>query len=194
MSLHGDKASAVAREIPLSDDARALLTSEQTPDQFLAAIDNRHLHADAIHFLSRWLSSRDAVWWACLCVWHTRRPGPTSKVEEEALQSALRWVVEPNERHRRAAEFAGSLAGLGTPAGCVAMAVFWSGGSISLPNLPVVEAPKDAASTTIAQAVLFSATGLPGENEHRRRFVQLGRDVAAGRNRWDQQAHPLAQS
>jgi hypothetical protein len=55
-----------------------------------------------------------------------------------AVQAAERWVADPSEANRRAAQAASEAAGLGTPAGCAAMAAFWSGGSLAPPEAPVV--------------------------------------------------------
>lgn len=179
------RASAITRELDLSPPARALLRDEATPEQFLAALNSQDLLDDGLLFLAHWLPRREAIWWACQCIWHLQRPVAGTKAEEEALKVAVRWVVEPNEPHRRAAEKAGEAAGTATAAGCIARGVFWSGGSISLPGLPVVEAPPRATPTIVAKALMLATAASPEAVPHRRRFLQIGHQVAVGANRWD---------
>ncbi len=179
------RASAIARDIDLGDEAKALLRGEQTPDQFLSELETHQLRADGILFLSHWLPKREAVWWACECIWHLHRPVAATKGEEEALRAAVQWVVEPNEKHRHAAQTAAETAGPGTAAVCIANAVFWSGGSISAPNQPVVEAPPQATANLLAKALILATAGSPAQAQHLQRFLQLGYQIARGSNRWD---------
>lgn len=186
------RASVVARDIPLSVEARSLLQQDQSPDRYLAALESRHLHADGLLFMSHWLPIREAVWWACQCVWHLHRPVAPSKAEEAALQAAVRWVVDPSEQNRRATQAAGETAGLETAAGDVAMAAFWSGGSISPPKLPVVEPPAGAAANTLAKGLLLATAGSSTAEQHQHRFLQLGYQIASGANRWERPVRATA--
>lgn len=180
------RATALARDLELSDEGRALLRNDQSPDQFLSLLGSHHHYNDGLQFLSRWLPIREAVWWACECLWHLDRPTPSRKVDEEALRAAVQWVVEPTEPHRRAAEQAADAASMSAPAGCIAQAVFWSGGSISLCDLPAVEPPPHAAARMIALALILATAGSPAQEQHRHRFLHLGYQVATGRNHWEQ--------
>jgi hypothetical protein len=186
------RATTLAHDLQLSEAGHFLLRNDPSADKFLAALNSHHLYADGLLLLSRWLPIREAVWWACQCVWHLDRPVLPRKVEEEALRSAVKWVVEPTEPHRRAAEPAGEAASMSTPAGCIAHAVFWSGGSISLPGLPAVEPPPHAAADMIARTLIVATAGLPAQDQHRRRFLQLGHQIASGGNRWEEHVKAAA--
>jgi hypothetical protein len=96
----------------------------------------------------------------------------------------LRWVLDPTEEHRRAAERAGADAA-DLPAGYLAQAVFFSGGSLIAPNLPVVEPPPFLANRVIAGAILMAAGQSPiDRDEQLRLFVHWGADVADGKLHW----------
>jgi hypothetical protein len=188
------RATALARDLDLSDEGRALLRNDHSPDQFLSALDAHHCYADGLLLLSRWLPIREAVWWACECLWHLNRPMVPRKADEEALRAAVRWVVEPAEKHRRAAEQAAEAAGMDTPAGCIAQAAFWSGGSISAPDLPPVEMPPHAAAEVLVKALILATAGLAAKEQHQHRFLQLGYQVVTGANRWEQHVHAPVQA
>src|SRR5689334_7381268 len=127
-------AADLAKPLPLSDAARALLTPAQTPRQFFAVLASQPMLAeDAIRFLAAALPKREAVLWGLACVRHALpKPSPEAT---KALALAERWAKEPSEANRRACEPAAAAAGHGTAPGCLADAAFWSGGSLSAPHL-----------------------------------------------------------
>jgi hypothetical protein len=169
-----------------SDEARALLTDDASPAAFLDALIQAERYADGIHFLARWLTKREAVWWGCLCAWEDCRPEPPENVDA-ALRAAVGWVLEPNEDNRQACRRRAREAGMKTPAACVALAAFYSGGSISLPGLPEVPAPDGSCAKLVAGALTLAAgRGKPPEIKNRRQtFLRLGLEIIEGKNRWD---------
>jgi hypothetical protein len=182
-------AAEVCQQLPLGDEAKALLRDGLTPAQYLAALMGAQLHLDAIRFLARALPKREAVWWACVC---TRgalgdSPPPASAA---ALRAAERWVADPSEDNRRAAMAAAEPIGLGDPAGCAAVASFWSGGSLAPPALPVVPPGEHLTAHAAAGAVMLAAvrTEPAKAAEKHRRFLALGIEVANGTNRWKESA------
>src|SRR6266436_6656134 len=113
-----------------------------------------HLGAQA---LARWLPKREAVWWGCLCAWDAARPNPPPK-EDAALRAVLRWIHEPTEANRRPLQTVSDAAGgTGSPAGCLALAAFFSAGSLTLPGLPVVPPPVEATAAAVAGAIMLTA-------------------------------------
>lgn len=169
----------------LTDRGRRLLQPGQTQRSFLAQLLRYELYSDALQFLAHGMPRRHAIWWGCLCA---RDMGgkPLPPNEEAALQAAVRWVVQPVEDLRVAAELPGNVATLRTPAGCLAKGVFWSGGSVLPPNLP--EAPPKPTQT--AQAVSgaiwqASCQAKPGmQRAALQRFVALGMGVYRGDIPW----------
>src|SRR5260370_6673168 len=128
-----ERGADLAAVCTLSDEARDLLGEGLTPWDYYEVLRERRLYEDALRFLAHALPKRVAVWWGCLCVWAVNREEPQEKFEA-ALQAAVRWVLAPNEDHRRAAEEPGREASFGDPAGCLAMAALWSGGRRAAPR------------------------------------------------------------
>src|SRR5262249_33109419 len=124
-------AQEVAGQFELGEPARKLLRDYLTPRQFLDLLVADKLYLDGTRFLGHALPKREAVWWACVCV--GQEADPAAKVAP-ALQAAVKWVVEPSDANRRAAQAPGEADNFATPAGFVAMAVFWSGGSLIGPQ------------------------------------------------------------
>jgi len=181
-----DRAAEVCRHFKQGDEARRLLRDDPTADGYLTLLLDHQLYADAIQFVAHRLPHREAVWWGCLCVWKMSRPDAPEEVAA-ALKAAVGWVIDPSENHRRAAETAGQAAGSDTPAGCVAFAAFYSGGSMLPANLPEVKPPPFLTAKTLAAGLRVAAAQGPvdqGAACHRL-FLQLAGDVAKGKNRWD---------
>jgi hypothetical protein len=182
-------AAEVCKTFPLGDDAKTLLRDGMTPPQFLAALTNKQLAVDAVRFLAHALPKREAVWWACLC---TRAALGTAAepAMAAAVQAAEKWVGDPSEDNRRAAGAAAEAAGMSNPAGCAAMAAFWSGGSLAPPKLPVVPPGEHLTGHGVAGAVLLAAVLTEPQKaaEKHRRFLALGAEVADGANRWKEPA------
>ena len=175
----------VCKKAKLSDEALALRQDDQTAEAFLGVLLEKEHYKDAVGFIANWLTKREAVWWGCLCAWHTCRPEPDPKVAA-ALQASVRWVQKPDEKNRRAAQLAGNEAGADTPAGAVALAAFFSEGSLSEPNLPNVPSPDHLTATTIAGAVRLASTQSDDSAAEALRQFLLAFEVAQGLNCWDQ--------
>jgi hypothetical protein len=180
-----DKADQVCKHFQLSPEGRKLLRPGQAPPAFLGLLFANDLFRDAIYFLAYLMPKREAVWWGSLCVWQQSRPEPPAEVGD-ALEAAVRWVREPNEANRRAAQEAGERAGAATPAGALALGVFWSGGSLSRADLPAVPPPAELTQSAVASAVLTAAAqGDSAQMSQRyRQFLHLGIEVANQKNRW----------
>jgi hypothetical protein len=178
-------AAEVCKRFPLGEDAKKLLRDGQTPRQFLDALLERQEYPDAARFLAHALPKREAVWWACLCARAAHGAGAPAKAAA-ALQAAEKWVADPSEDNRRAAMAAAEAAELGTPAGCAAVAAFWSGGSLAPPNVPAVPPGEHLTAHGVAGAVLLAAVLTQPEKaaERYRQFFTLGVEVASGANRW----------
>lgn len=178
-----DNVVEICRRFPLSAQAAPLLDGKSSPEGFVAALLGKQLFEDALGVLAHALPPRDAVWWACQCAWHVGRPALPAP-QEQALRAAVRWVREPVEVNRRAAETASAVAGANTPAGCIALAIYVSGGSLAPEGAASVPPPPFLAGTTLRAAVLLAAS-FGNIEENQRQFIALGLDVAHGKNRWD---------
>jgi hypothetical protein len=140
---------------------------------------------DAARFLAHALPKREAVWWACLCARQAAGANLPAK-PAAALQAAERWAADPSEDNRRKAQAAAEAAEMGTPAGCAAMAAFWSGGSLGPPNVPAVPPGEFLTAHGVAGAVMLAAVLTQPEKapEKFRKFFALGVEVGNGTNKW----------
>ncbi|HYT94445.1 MAG TPA: hypothetical protein VEL76_37365 [Gemmataceae bacterium] len=175
----------ICKLFPLGDEAKKLLRDGLTPPQYLDVLIEKQQYVDAVRFLAHALPKREAVWWACLSVragLGTTLPAP----QATALQAAERWVADPSETNRRAAETTAEAAGVGTPGGCTAMAAFWSGGSLAPPKAPVVPPGETLTAHGVVGAVLLAAVATEPQkapDKHRKCLAQ-GIEVGNGTNRW----------
>lgn len=171
-------AEIIARDCTLSDAARALLVDDQSAEAYVALLSANRLYADGLRFMAHRLPKRAALWWGCLCVWEIDRPEP-SPATSATLQAVVDWIREPSEKHRRAADTAAEVAGLDSPAGALAQAVFLSGGSMSLPGLPAVAPDPLLTAKMVAHAVLLASwSTLPDQwDQCQRRFLSMAGEV-----------------
>ncbi len=182
MNRPGGATEAAAR---VGEPARALLAPGQTPAAFLHALVAAGHLTDAVRVVATVLPRREAAWWAVRCV-RTVPAALTAPKAIAALDAAEKWIINPTDEARRAAFTAAEAAGFGTPAGCVGTAVFLSEGSLAPPNLPVVAPATHLAPAAAANAAILASVIAEPERaaEKLARFVALGREVAAGTNRW----------
>ncbi len=171
-------ASDVCKGVELPDGVADLLAKRPTVAQLMTQLAERGEFAAALRVAAHALPAREAVWWACQCA-KTVGPSP-------ALQAAERWVVAPSDETRRAALPAAEAAGVGTPAGCAALAAFLSGGSLGPPDVAEVLPPAGAAAQAAGGAASLAAVIKEPEKaaERFKKFLALANDVAAGTNRW----------
>lgn len=147
--------AAIAARFQLTKPAAALLTPELSPGDFAATLLEHSQFNDAIQFIAHALSPRDGVWWACQCARQSVN-AETTREEEAAIATAERWVTELTDQTRRDALLAANAAGGGTPAGCAALAVFHTGGSLAPPDAPPVVPKEFASAPLVAGSVILA--------------------------------------
>ncbi len=168
--------SDLCERAKLGEDARALLNAEHTPRQFLELLIAKELHLDAIRLLAYTLPKREAVGWGCLCVRHSLGTDDAAKISETQV-AVERWVSSPDEANRRGAQAAADKEGSeSSPSALLAMAAFFSGGSIAPANLQPVAPPDHVTPQFVAGAVMVAAVKSHPEKaaEKYRVFLQKG--------------------
>jgi len=162
---------------------RALLDDQMTPREFLQALTTAGRITGALQFLAQVLPKREAVRWACLCVGRTGDAG-RSPAEARALAAARSWVDEPSQAGCYEAWEAAQAAGLETPAGLAAAAAFFSGKTMSPPDLPPTRPPDSLTGETVHSALLMAATAMePSEAEAALgEFLKQGTALAEGKD------------
>jgi hypothetical protein len=178
-------AAEVCARFQLGAEAQPLLRPGQTPAQFLDTLVEKQQYLDAIKLLAHGLPKREAVWWACGCV--KVAPGANAAPSAaSAVKSAERWVVDPSEENRQAAMPAAEAAPFGTPAGCAALAAFFSAGSLGPPNVPAIPPAETLTGDAVAGAVMMAVVIKEPEKaaEKYRAFLTRGIEIANGKNLW----------
>jgi len=179
-------AAEVCKHFPLGDDAKKLLRDALTPKQFLDLLLEKKQFPDAARLLAHALPKREAVWWACLSARQAYAAAPPAPPVSAAILAAENWTSDPSEDNRRAAEKAYQAAGLNNPAGCAALAAFFSGGSMGPPTAPAVPPGEYLTAGAAAGAVMLAAVLTEPQKapEKYRKLFALGVDVANGANKW----------
>jgi len=142
------------------DAALALVRPELTLDALYAAWMQAAEVPSAIRLIAAVLPPRESVWWAWISARHaTQMPGgtaPTAAVHA-ALAAVEQWIVRPDDGTRRDAWDAANAAGLDSPVGMAAAAVFLTGTTIGPASLAPVPPPPGAAVPLIGGAIQLAA-------------------------------------
>ena len=127
------------------------------PEAYLEELAAAELWSEAVKFLTQALPKRESIAWAYQCV--RRVAGPElSPPTQAALQAIEEWLADSTDARRRAAHLAAKTVGFDTPAGCVALGVFFSGGSLGPPSLDHAISPSnDLTGKALAGALLIAA-------------------------------------
>jgi hypothetical protein len=170
-----------ARDCELSQEAQALLAPQVKAASFLAQLAREGLWMDSLRLAPHALGRAEALWWGALCLWQFYRPAPPPEADE-CLTIVVRWLQNRNETNRRAAYAAGQRAKTTTPAGNLALAVFFENGSMSLPDQPNVPVKPHYLPCTISSAVTLAIKLSPPDERVARQsdYVRLALEVMAG--------------
>lgn len=177
-------AAATAAEIcawaDLSPEALDRLTSDGTPQDFLAALVRDGLRSDALRFLAHALPAREGVWWACVVA----GAAPLTAIQAQCLARAEDWVYAPGEPERRSCGTAAEVAAFKGPHAYAALSAFWSGGSLAPKGMAEVAPRPYLAAVGITASLLLSlAVGDPAQGHERfRDILARGLDIAGGGN------------
>ncbi len=155
---------------PVPDDAGV------APDAYCRLLAERGDLESAVHFIGAALPRYEAVVWATQVLRTRWAKGRTDPI----LAAILQWIDDPSETRRR------DLHTLAqdeddSPAGLLGLAVFYSGGSISQPDLPAILPPPHACGLLASSAILKAAYSQPDADAVVREAIRLGEAVATQR-------------
>jgi len=177
----------------LDDETRDALGAVADVSALVRALLGLGRPAEALRVTACALPPREGIWWAWVAARHgtqaaeARRAQAAPAAHVAALTATERWVLQPTDAHRRAAWDAAQAAGLDTTAGCVAGAVFFTGGRVTPPDGPNVPAPPGVHVTLAATGVLLAAiaTDKSRLGELAGAFAEQGAAVAQRLGGWD---------
>ncbi|HEX5438701.1 MAG TPA: hypothetical protein VFW98_16235 [Gemmatimonadaceae bacterium] len=184
-SVPARTAAELSEMAELGDEAKALLAPEVMPRAFIALLQEHELYPDAVRVLAHALPRREAIWWAWVCARRTAGDAPPLAVQG-ALDATERWITQPTDEYRRAAMEAAEQAGFASPAGCAALAVFLSGGSLAPANVDPVPPGEHVAAKAITGAIVAAAVSSEPEQAPQKfkAFIAQGLDVAERVKLW----------
>jgi hypothetical protein len=172
-------------QIKLKPDARVLLRDDHTPQQFYQRLVSQGCLADARRILAHALPKQRAIWWGCLVAADVSRHRPVREIDI-VLPLVWRFLGDPTDENRRATAVTGKLVPANSLAGALAMAAFFSKGSVSLPQLPVVH-PRPFVTGRLVGVVVYLASvarDAAHYKEYLRHYLSIGEEIASGRLLW----------
>lgn len=133
----------------------------------------------AVAFIGHALPRHEGVAWAAQVLDERAREEKLKPRDRQALDVAMRWVGEPNDDHRRAAYEAAGTASENSAESLLALAVYFSGGSIAPPDLQPVLPPPEISGRLGSAAVIVAAHRSADSKAAMARALDLGEQVAA---------------
>ena len=162
----------------LSEEGKTLAASDPGPTRFVQLLESRGLFKDAIQFLTHGLPIEVAIRWGCAAI-RELMGEEDQGASAEALEAAEHWLQTPGDEARWKARSAAEKAGMSSPADLIAMAAFFSGGSITPADTPVTAPPPYVANRMAANGIQLAVLSrLPEKaTERYQRALQIGRQV-----------------
>jgi hypothetical protein len=173
------------------DDTKALVSDASDGAALVASLTTNNKTAEALRVIAAALPPREGVWWAWVSVRHAAQaaaPGGTIPPNVAGVLAEIeRWISTPDEANRLAVWAAGERAGLDTPAGCAAAAVFFTSGSVAPPDVsPPVPPPAGIDRMLVGNAVSLAAATNPVHFEALAgAYIAQGLEVVKQLGGWD---------
>ena len=171
------EAHQIASLMGLDEDA--LPAPGVTPEQHYATLREVGEPWVAIDFLGHALPRLEALSWSAKVLEQEAEAQQLKRADRQALDHALRWLGDPSDQNRRASFDAANAAGERSPERMLALGVFFSGGSISEPDLPPVLPKEGIAGRLAAGAITAAAFRNTDHLALFDRALALGEKVAA---------------
>lgn len=154
--LAAKTAAEICKDCKPEAAAKELLTPQQTPSQFLAALQEKHLSAEMVKVLAHGLPDREGVAWAVQCA--QKVAGTLPAADAQALQAAQAWVKNPSAEKQATAAAAAERTDFQGPGAWAAQAAAWAGeGTPKPPAADGVASPR-LTPQAVAAAVLLAST------------------------------------
>jgi hypothetical protein len=172
----------IAEHLQMADEHVAVSKTVQTGPEFVAALAAQGAFAKAVRVQAHLLPKRHAVWWGILCV--EQACGDDLLLADlDAKDAARTWVEEPKESRRRACESVAGKTKFDGPGSWLAMAAFWSGGSIAPEDMGDVPPDDKLTGQAIASSLMIAAVSgdATKAKERYRAFLAKAPDVASGK-------------
>lgn len=172
----------IAEELELAGEPAAIAKTVATGPELVAALAAAEMFAKAIRVQAHILPKRHSVWWG-VCAVRELALADFPETETAAVDAAAAWVADPAESRRRDAEAAAGATKYSGPGSWLAMAAFWSGGSLAAPHLPEVPPDDKLTGQGVTNSLMIAATyQAPLEAKNRyRAMLATALKVASGK-------------
>lgn len=139
---------------------------------------------DSLEFLARALPKRLGIWWAIRCIESAN--ASLGAKDPELIAQVTDWVKAPSDPLRRKIMDLALSTEMDTAAVWAAVAVFWSHGSMSPANAPVVPPTPDLPGKALSGSVILASVLKSPEKAPARRasFVDLAMGITSGKQLW----------
>jgi hypothetical protein len=173
--------TAIRPRVGLSTDAATVLANVTLVPDALQRLETGGFLVEAARLVAHALPKREAVWWACMCAFHTAPPDLPEN-DRLARELAETWVRQQTDKLRREGMAKAEAADFSTPEAWAAVAAFWSGDSMAPEGQAAVPPAPHLCATAVAGAIVLAAVrGDPLRQPARlKRFLESGRNIAAG--------------
>lgn len=158
----------------LSPNAQELAREGQGAPDYIRQLQEKELYRDAISFRAHERDIKPVIEWAAVCV-RELEPKSDQPEDRDSMKAVDQWRKLPSDSTRWAARQTADKSGMSLPGDCLAMAVFFSGGSISPPGATQTPPPAYAANKLAAASIVFAVLSQTPEraNERYRRAMEL---------------------
>ncbi len=146
-------ASELAAKFKPGPPAQALLKPNQTPAEYLHALEQNKHGPEAVHLLAHGMPERESTWWACQS--SQKVASKLNPADHSALSAAQAWVRNPTPETKAAAAAAAAKTDYTGPGAWAAQAAAWS-------HTPAPAAPGAVAPATPAAPVGLTAPAVAG--------------------------------
>ncbi len=175
--------SELATIAKLSEPALALLRDDLGPSKYIALLSENKLYKDAVKFYAHGMPPKVAINWGLMCSKELGDPA-TEEKRKPSVTAVENWLKTPEDATRWEAKKVADKSGMETSADCMAMAVFFSGGSITPPekNAPEVQPAPYMSNKFVAGGIEIAVVSFePAKKEERfQKALDLGRAQLQG--------------
>jgi hypothetical protein len=147
---------ATCTYLEFAEETAAPAATAKSPDELINKMAKEGKFLDALRLRAYLLTKREAVWWGYLCV-RDDLDQPLPRAQMPALEAAATWVMEPDEKNRRAAEVRAAAVKYSGVGATLALSAFWSDGSIAPEGNPDVPPDERLTSQGVAAALISAA-------------------------------------
>lgn len=185
-SLRFDSAKQLFLLLKPGDDVKKASAPDMSALQLIEALTQQQLFVDAIRYLALALPKRESIWWTVAFNKKVSSQGHSDIKEEEAWKLVEEWVYDPTEENRVGAFALAEELEFETPGSYAAMAVYWSGGSMTPVESGQIVPPGPGLSGTAVGASILMTCALaepPRTTPVLHQYaLKIGLNVAQGGN------------